>query len=69
MLSPASAMVVSARNCADWPDDTARAATPPSSAAMRFCACSTAYSHNKVSSSMLTADRNWKHESVLGIQL
>lgn len=36
MLSPASQMVAIVRNWADWPDEVARAATPPSSAAIRF---------------------------------
>ena len=36
MLSPASAMVEMARNCAAWPDAVASAMTPPSSAATRF---------------------------------
>lgn len=36
MLSPESAMVEMARNCADWPDAVATAAAPPSSAVIRF---------------------------------
>lgn len=36
ILSPAWAMVDMARNCAACPEDTARAATPPSRAARRF---------------------------------
>jgi len=36
MLSPAEQMVEMARNCADWPDEVANAALPPSSAATRF---------------------------------
>ena len=35
-LSPTWQMVVMARNCADIPEETATAPTPPSSAATRF---------------------------------
>lgn len=35
-MSPTWQMVVMARNCADMPEETATAPTPPSSAATRF---------------------------------
>ena len=41
MLSPACARAVIAMNCAACPDAAARAATPPSRAAMRFSKTST----------------------------
>jgi hypothetical protein len=40
MLEPAEAMVAMARNCAACPLLVATAATPPSSAAMRFSSTS-----------------------------
>jgi hypothetical protein len=41
MLSPACARVAMAMNCAAWPEDVARAAAPPSRAAIRFSKTST----------------------------
>ncbi len=38
---PACASAIKAMNCADWPEDAATAATPPSRAAMRFSKTST----------------------------
>ena len=35
ILSPDPAIAATAMNCADWPDEAATAATPPSRAAMR----------------------------------
>lgn len=41
MLSPAEARVAMVMNCADWPEEAATAATPPSRAATRFSKTST----------------------------
>ena len=41
MLSPALAKAAMVRNWAAWPEDVARAATPPSRAAIRFSNTST----------------------------
>jgi len=41
MLSPTLASAVMAMNCADWPDEAATAALPPSNAAIRFSKTST----------------------------
>lgn len=48
MLSPACASAAIAINCADWPDDAATAARPPSRAAMRFSKTSTVGYPNEV---------------------